>query len=85
MMLAPPGSPVKDTIELTDAHVGDLAQFKDRYVMMLGDNKVYLDGEMQPASALHKLAGFMGFRHAPESLPATAAPPATPALPESAV
>lgn len=82
-----PGSPLKDTIELGQTEIGDLAQFKDRYVMMMGDRQVYLDGQMQPASALAKLSGFVGFRHAPAdpsagltsvSTPA-AAPAATPA------
>ncbi|OKH63006.1 hypothetical protein EB74_14175 [Mycobacterium sp. SWH-M5] len=67
---------VKDTIPLSSAEVGDLAQFKDKYVMLLGDNKVYLDGEMQPASALAKLTGFMGFRHAPQSVTPNVPPPA---------
>lgn len=73
-----PGSPLKDTIELGEAEVGDLAQFKDRYVMMMGDRQVYLDGEMQPASALAKLTGFVGFRRAPADPSAGLTPVSTP-------
>lgn len=76
IMLPPPGTPLKDTIALSQTHVGDLAQFRDRYVMLMGENKVYLDGQMQPAAALAKLTGFMGFRRAPDSV--------TPAVPAAA-
>ena len=87
-----PGSPLKDTIDLGQAQVGDLAQFKDRYVMMMGDRQVYVDGEMKPASALAKLPGFVGFRHAPAdpsaglslvSRPGSSTAAATPAAPVS--
>lgn len=73
-----PGSPLKDTIELGETEVGDLAQFKDRYVMMMGDRQVYLDGQMQPASALATVPGFVGFRRAPEDPSAGLAPVSTP-------
>jgi len=84
-----PGSPLKDTIELGQTEIGDLAQFKDRYVMMMGDRQVYLDGEVQPASALAKLTGFVGFRHAPvdpsAGLTSVSAPSAPAAAPATAV
>lgn len=79
-----PGTPLKDTLSsLSSAQVGDLAVFKDKYVMLLGDNEVYLDGQEQPAAALAKLTGFVAFIHPPASsmpdtttvaAPATAAP-----------
>lgn len=67
LFLPPAGTPVKDSLpSASAAQMGDLAVFKDRYVMMGGDNTVYLDGEMQPMSALSKLSGFLGFRRAPQ-------------------
>ncbi|WP_264922871.1 DUF4226 domain-containing protein [Mycobacteroides chelonae] len=75
------GSPLKDTIAPASANVGDLAVFKDKYEMLLGDKKVYLDGQMQDMSALGKLTGFMGFIKAPASstpnVPGAAAPAGT--------
>lgn len=73
------GSPLKDTIPPANAGIGDLAVFKDKYEMLLGDKKVYLDGQMQDMAALGKLTGFMGFIKAPASstpLAPTAAAPA---------
>lgn len=75
LFLPPAGTPVKDSLpSASAAQMGDLAVFKDRYVMMGGDNTVYLDGQMQPMSALSKLTGFLGFRRAPQ--PAAAGTPA---------
>lgn len=84
--LPPPGTQIKDTLpSLSMAQVGDLAVFKDKYVMLLGDNKIYLDGQEQPVSALAKLTGFMAFCHPPASstpsVPAPASPPAAPSAP----
>lgn len=58
--LTPPalGAPVKNTVSPAAAMMGDLAVFKDKYVLMLGDQKVWLDGEVKPAAALSTLAGF---------------------------
>ncbi|WP_454793771.1 DUF4226 domain-containing protein [Mycolicibacterium lutetiense] len=84
--LPPPSTPIKDTLpSLASAQIGDLAVFKDRYVMLMGDNKVYMDGQVQAASALAKLTGFVAFRKAPE--PTTPFVPATagPVVPEHAV
>ncbi|SKH88454.1 DUF4226 domain-containing protein [Mycobacteroides abscessus] len=82
MTLPALGTPLKDTISPANAGVGDLAVFKDKYEMLLGDKKVYLDGQMQDMAALGKLTGFMGFIKAPASstpnVPA-AAPAASPA------
>jgi hypothetical protein len=78
--LPPPGTQVKDTLpSLSMAQVGDLAVFKDKYVMLLGDNKVYLDGQEQPVSALAKLTGFVGFCHPPASSTPNVPAPASPA------
>lgn len=84
--LPPPGTQIKDTLpSLSLAQVGDLAVFKDKYVMLLGDNKVYLDGQEQPVSALAKLTGFMAFCHPPASstpsVPAPSSPAAAPSAP----
>lgn len=79
--LPPPGTQIKDTLpSLSVAQPGDLAVFKDKYVMLLGDGKIYLDGQEQPVSALAKLTGFMAFCHPPASstpnVPVLAAPAA---------
>lgn len=77
MTLPPPSTPIKDSLpSLKAAAMGDLAVFKDRYVMLLGDNQVYLDGQQQAASALSKLTGFVGYRRAPQ--------PSTPYVPAAA-
>lgn len=66
--LPPPGTQIKDTLpSLSVAQPGDLAVFKDKYIMLLGGNKVYLDGQVQPVSALAKLTGFVAFCHPPAS------------------
>ena len=72
--LPPLGSSLKDTVPPSATGVGDLAAFKDRFVMMLGDGKVYLDGKEQPLAALAKLPGFLGFFHpaAPADSPVSA-------------
>jgi membrane protein involved in colicin uptake len=67
MTLPALGAPLKDTISPANAGVGDLAVFKDKFEMLLGDKKVYLDGQMQDMAALGKLTGFMGFIKAPAS------------------
>lgn len=77
LTLPPAGTTVTDSLaSVSDARIGDLAAFKDRYVMMLGDHKVYLDGVVQPDSALAKLTGFLGFRRGPQPLAAAGAPAA---------
>lgn len=81
IQLPPVGTPLKDTLPPSATGMGDLAAFKDRYVMLLGDGKVYLDGKEQPLSALAKLPGFLGFfRPAapPDATAAQAAPPPAP-------
>ncbi|APA78443.2 DUF4226 domain-containing protein [Mycobacterium avium subsp. hominissuis] len=85
--LPPPGTQIKDTLpSLSMAQPGDLAVFKDKYVMLLGDGKIYLDGQEQPVSALAKLTGFVAFCHPPASstpnVPVPAAP--VPAAPPAA-
>lgn len=83
--LPPPGTTLKDTIPPGQAAMGDLAMFKDKWVMLLGDNKVYVDGQQQPASVLGKMPGFMGFTHPPASImPTVAAAPAAPNAPVGA-
>ncbi|SIC22791.1 DUF4226 domain-containing protein [Mycobacteroides abscessus] len=83
--LPPPGTTLKDTIPPGQATMGDLAMFKDKWVMLLGDNKVYVDGQQQPASVLGKMPGFMGFTHPPASImPTVAAAPAVPNAPAGA-
>lgn len=82
MTLPPPGTVLKDTIPPGQATMGDLAMFKDKWVMLLGDNKVYVDGQMQPASVLGKMPGFMGFTHPPASImPTTTGLPVSAAAP----
>lgn len=84
--LPPPATPIKDTLpSLASAQIGDLAVFKDRYVMLMGDNKVYMDGQVQAASALAKLTGFVAFRKAPEPTTPFVPTAAAPAAAEHAV
>ncbi len=75
--LPPLGAVVKDTISPLAAKVGDVAVFADKYVMFAGDGKVYLDGQVQPTSAISALAGFKGIIEAkpqPGTAPAVAQP-----------
>lgn len=84
--LPPPGTQIKDTLpSLSMAQPGDLAVFKDKYVMLLGDGKIYLDGQEQPVSALAKLTGFMAFCHPPASSTPNVPVPAAPAAAAPAV
>ena len=53
VQLAPPGTPV--TVPADPAHLvpGEVAQFKSREpVMYMGNGKIWLDGQLQPQSAL---------------------------------
>ncbi|MDM2164686.1 hypothetical protein PP352_21285 [Mycobacteroides abscessus] len=75
----PLGAPVKNTVSPAAAMMGDLAVFKDKYVLMLGDQKVWLDGEVKPAAALSTLAGFQAItRLEPATGAAALAAPAVP-------
>lgn len=63
MPLPEPGTRVG--VGLSAPALGDLAVFRDRYVLMLDDHQVYIDGQVQDLSALTRLDGFVGFAQAP--------------------
>ena len=65
VQLAPPGTPV--TAPADPAHLvpGEVAQFKSRDpVMYMGNGKIWLDGQLQPQSAL-PTGGFLAGRTPP--------------------
>ena len=62
VQLAPPGTPV--TAPADPAHLvpGEVAQFKSRDpVMYMGNEKIWLDGQLQPESAL-PTGGFLAWQ-----------------------
>jgi hypothetical protein len=50
--LPPAGTPIVNAIAPDDLQPGDVAAFKDHYVMALGDGQVLVNGQKQPASSV---------------------------------
>lgn len=79
VQLAPPGTPV--TAPADPAHLvpGEVAQFKSRDpVMYMGNGKIWLDGQLQPQSAL-PTGDFLGWQDPTQQAGATAPVPGAPA------
>jgi len=79
--LAPPGSPVLHPVDPSQLRPGDIAQFVARPpVLVMGDGKIWLDGQLQPIGALGTSNDFLGWNRpaAPTATPATPAPASPP-------
>ena len=70
--LAPPGTPVTDPVDPAHLEPGAVARFESREpVMAMGNGKIWLDGQLQPLSALGSASDFLGWSKPPA--PAAAA------------
>lgn len=76
--LPPPGTPVVSPINPSSLMAGDVGVFKDRLVAALGQDRVFVDGQVQPISVLGSSPDFLGWFR-------PAAPADVPAQTESAV
>lgn len=65
-----PGSAVETPIDPAGLGVGDIGIFTDRHALSLGNGKALLDNAITPIAAIGG-PGFLGWRHPPESAPAS--------------
>ncbi|MEE6140648.1 DUF4226 domain-containing protein [Mycobacterium sp. 050128] len=73
--LPPPGTPVTAPADPSHLVPGQIAQFKSRDpVMYMGNGKIWLDGQLQPQSAL-PTGDFLGWADPPQLAGTTPAPP----------
>jgi murein DD-endopeptidase MepM/ murein hydrolase activator NlpD len=71
VQIPPPGTPVTSPVDPSRLEPGDIARFEGRPpVMAAGNGKVWMDGQLQPLSAMGSAEDFLGW-----SRP-TGAPPA---------
>lgn len=60
--IPPPGAPVTTPVDPSHLQPGDIARFESRPpVMALGNGKVWMDGQVQPLSALGSSGDFLGW------------------------
>ena len=73
--LPPPGTPVTAPADPSHLVPGQIAQFKSRDpVMYMGNGKIWLDGQLQPQSAL-PTGDFLGWADPPQLAGTAPAPP----------
>jgi hypothetical protein len=73
--LPPPGTPVTAPADPSHLVPGQIAQFKSRDpVMYMGNGKIWLDGQLQPQSAM-PTGDFLGWVDPPQLAGTTSAPP----------
>ena len=85
--IPPPGAPVTAPVDPSHLQPGDIARFESRPpVMALGNGKIWMDGQVQPLSALGSSGDFLGWSKpsAPAAVTANALTPITPAAPATA-
>ncbi|MCV7034904.1 MULTISPECIES: DUF4226 domain-containing protein [Mycobacterium] len=84
--IPPPGTPITRPADPNHLDPGDIAQFKSREpVMWMGNGKIWLDGQLQPQSALPTGSDFLGWADPTQLGGSVAAPaPAAPAPPAAA-
>lgn len=86
--IPPPGAPVTTPVDPSRLQPGDIARFESRPpVMALGNGKVWMDGQVQPLSALGSSPDFLGWSKpaaAPAAVTAHALTPLVPAAPAAA-
>ena len=76
--LPPPGTPVTSPADPSHLTPGEVAQFKTRDpVMYMGNGKIWLDGQLQPQTAL-PTADFLGWEDPAQQAGAVAAPSPAP-------
>lgn len=81
--IAPPGTPVTSPVDPSRLQPGDIASFGSRPpVMALGNGKIFMDGQIQPLSALGSSGDFLGWsKPAAPAMVAHAVTPLVPAAP----
>lgn len=77
IQLPPLGSPVTAAISPGRLQFGDIGEYSDHRVMALGDNEVWVNGQVTPLEQLQTGPNFLGWQR----LPAPAGPPPAPAPP----
>jgi uncharacterized membrane protein YgcG len=64
--LPPPGTPVLAPVSRNDLLPGDYGQFATKApIMYMGNNKIWMDGQLQPISALQSSSDFLGWSAPP--------------------
>lgn len=85
--IPPPGAPVTAPVDPSHLQPGDIARFESRPpVMALGNGKIWMDGQVQPLSALGSSGDFLGWSKpaASTAITAHALTPLVPAAPPAA-
>lgn len=83
--IPPPGTPITKPADPNHLDPGDIAQFKSREpVMWMGSGKIWLDGQLQPQSALPAGSDFLGWADPTQLGGPLAAPAPAPAAPAPA-
>lgn len=66
--LPPPGTPVLSPVSRNNLQPGDYGQFATKApIMYMGNNKIWMDGQLQPISALQSSTDFLGWTQPPAS------------------
>lgn len=68
--LSPAGAPVTAPVSPSRLVFGDIGQFTDHRVMALGDNKVWVNGQVSPLEQLQTGPNFLGWEHPAAPAPA---------------
>ena len=72
--LPPPGTPVTDPVDPSVMPPGSVGRFESREpVMAMGNGKIWMDGQLQPISALGSTTDFLGWSKPPTQAGAQAA------------
>lgn len=81
----PPGTPVLSPVSRSQLQAGDYGQFATKApIMYMGDNRIWMDGQLQPLGALRSGPDFLGWSPPPaggvqHQASAATPPPARPA------
>lgn len=68
--LSPAGAPVTAPVSPSRLIFGDIGQFTDHRVMALGDDKVWVNGQVTPLEQLQTGPNFLGWEHPAAPAPA---------------
>ncbi|SKO13395.1 DUF4226 domain-containing protein [Mycobacteroides abscessus] len=83
VVLMPPGTPVEEPVSPSMLKAGDVGMWKDHYVTALGDNKVWVSGQVQSLESLGSSPDFLGwFDPTAKSGGAPSAPGVPPVVPD---
>ncbi|MDQ1247908.1 MAG: hypothetical protein QG597_2280 [Actinomycetota bacterium] len=72
--IPPPGTPVTHPVGPSKLEVGDIARFGTKPpVMAMGNGKIWMDGQLQPLSAMGSSSDFLGWTKPPDPVMTAAA------------